>query len=231
MAEGTHKPINRIKIGDKVRTLDPATGKTVTETVTRTFLTNDINLTNLTVTTAGVTSTLRTTTHHRVYGRTRRAFLNVGDLTIGDQLATANGQTTTVAAVRSWAGLQWMYDLTVENTHTFFVGSSATDLLIHNCGITQTARRIQHILDRHVERGRLANPALKSIFANGENPADLVSAAESVARTAHTGCYFQRIVFADSLIGCEQGTGQGTFTYTVITNAADHLVTVFLRVP
>jgi hypothetical protein len=45
------------------------------------------------------------------------------------------------------------------------------------------------------------------------------------------GGNFQRVVEAGRIIGIDRATGQPTSIYTVITNAADDLITTFPGVP
>ena len=76
-----------------------------------------------------------------------------------------------------------------------------------------------------------AQTARASIFNAGENVRALVEAAERVAPTLQDGGNFQRIVDAGRVIGVDRATGQATSIYTVITNAAGQMVTVFPGVP
>ena len=141
LANGGQKPISQIKVGEKVRTVDPATGKTVDGTVVKTFLTDDTDLTDVTLDTRVGATVLHTTTHHQIYDRTLGEFVDAGTLRPGDQLTTADGSTVTVTAVRSWIGKEWMYDLTVNDTHTFFVGANGDPVLVHNVGCSNRGRR------------------------------------------------------------------------------------------
>jgi hypothetical protein len=42
-----------------------------------------------------------------------------------------------MAAVEVWTGLKWMQDLTVNDTHTYYVMAGNTPVLVHNCGKDQ----------------------------------------------------------------------------------------------
>ena len=67
----------------------------------------------------------------------------------------------------------------------------------------------------------------KSLFGAGENVSALTRAAESVTPVLQRGGNFERIVNAGRVIGVDRVTGQATSKYTVITNAAGELVTMF----
>lgn len=89
--------------------------------------------------------------------------------------------------------------------------------------ITQTA--LEHILSRHMAAG--ISIAGKSIFSAGEDITQLVKAAENVSATAQAGGNYERIVDAGRIIGTDRATGATTSVYTVITNAANELITAF----
>jgi len=93
--------------------------------------------------------------------------------------------------------------------------------------IRVTERGLAHVLARHVA-GRAAKFAGKSIFNGGE--AEVVSfirEAGSVARVAQPNGNFARVVDAGRIIGVDRVTGAPTSVYTVITDAAEGLVTAF----
>lgn len=65
LAGGGTKPINQVAVGDLVQATDPVTGQTRAEPVTRQFVTQDTELTDVTVrNAAGGTSVVHTTPHH-----------------------------------------------------------------------------------------------------------------------------------------------------------------------
>ena len=77
-----------------------------------------------------------------------------------------------------------------------------------------------------------AKTALKSLFNGGENVPALVRAAESVTPVAQkVGTNFERIVDAGRVIGVDRATRQATTIYTVITDAAENMVTMFPGLP
>jgi hypothetical protein len=138
MADGSATPISTVKIGDKVKAVDPATGKAVTGTVTATYVNNDTAFTDLTFTATvvgkPVKTTLHTTSHHRIWDQSTRSFSHAIDLPTGHQVRTTDGHTWTLTGHRSWTGHERMYDITVNDAHTFYVLAGNTPILVHNCG-------------------------------------------------------------------------------------------------
>lgn len=136
MADGTTRPIATIKPGDKVQTTDPVTGKVVIATVSKVYRNDDANLTDLAVRNAsGAVASLHTTQHHRFWDVTRNGWVDAADLLVGDQLRSDGGSVITVAAVQSWQGSRWMYDITVDGVHTFYVAAGHDVVLVHNCAL------------------------------------------------------------------------------------------------
>jgi hypothetical protein len=123
-------------VGDQVRTTDPNTGKTVIRTVTQLHLNHDTDLADVVVRGGdGKDATIHTTPHHRFWDDSRAGWVDAGALPAGDQLHTGDGAVMTVSAVRSWDGAQCVYDLTVDDVHTFYVGAGGGSVLVHNCGM------------------------------------------------------------------------------------------------
>jgi hypothetical protein len=127
MADGTSKPIGDVRVGDQVQTMDPATGQQVVGTVTATLPHTDDTVTL----TFSDNSVIESTDEHPWWVPSQRAFIRTDHLTIGDQLLAADGQTVTVTNIEAAADDQPVFDLTVNGTHTFYVGT--TPLLVHNC--------------------------------------------------------------------------------------------------
>ena len=52
-----------------------------------------------------------------------------------DHLTALEASTTTVTGTLAWTQNAWMYDLTINTTHTFYILASGgtTLLLVHNC--------------------------------------------------------------------------------------------------
>ena len=130
MADGSEKPIAEIKVGDKVRATDPATGETTSRTVERLIRTpDDKELVDLTLADGSV---IKTTFHHPFWDETADAWTDAADLTSGSVLVGASGGLIDVADVaRHFSAGTVMYDLTVEGVHTYYAGDAS--VLVHNC--------------------------------------------------------------------------------------------------
>jgi hypothetical protein len=55
----------------------------------------------------------------------------------------------------------------------------------------------------------------------------LIRSASMAQSVQQASGYFERIIDAGRTIGIDRATGQPTSTYTVITDAADNLITAF----
>ncbi|MEV7232199.1 polymorphic toxin-type HINT domain-containing protein, partial [Polymorphospora sp. NPDC051019] len=135
MADGTTKPIADVEVGDEVLATDPETGETSPRTVTVEHLNLDNELTDLTVADAtGETHLIETTPNHPFWSTTRQAWIGAGDLQPGETLHTLDGTTATITRADTYTDPTYMYDLTVDTTHTYYVMAGRTSVLVHNCG-------------------------------------------------------------------------------------------------
>ncbi|MFJ5123396.1 polymorphic toxin-type HINT domain-containing protein [Kitasatospora sp. NPDC088548] len=135
MGDGTAKPIQDIRQGDKVAAADPLTGESGPREVTNTIYTpDDRDFTELTVTALdGKTSTITSTDHHPFWTVNTGQWTDARDLAAGDTLRTDTGATAQIASVRHWTGLEPAHNLTVDDLHTYYVLADDTPLLTHNC--------------------------------------------------------------------------------------------------
>jgi hypothetical protein len=135
MADGSRKAIADVKVGDRVVATDPVTGESAVRTVTVLHRHTDTDLAEVTVIDAdGDVSVIHTTQHHPFWNLTDQAWEDAGQLDGGDRLRSNRGQVVTVVSVRSFTGSQWMYDLTVDDLHTYYVAAGDEPVLVHNCG-------------------------------------------------------------------------------------------------
>jgi hypothetical protein len=157
LADGTKRPIAELKAGDRVWSTDPETGRTSGQLVQAVLVDHDTDLLDLTITNpADVASVVHTTAKHPFYrtagaktsssevaelaattGTTTRSgatWVDAKDLRSGDRLATPfRDSVAHVAASTPVPGMADMWDLTVENTHTFYVATLTAAVLVHNC--------------------------------------------------------------------------------------------------
>jgi hypothetical protein len=134
MADGTTKTIDHIVPGDKVIATDPQTHTTEARVVTGLWVHGDA-LVDLEL--AGG-QRVTTTEDHPYWSTTRHEWQEAQQLRPGDRLLTPTG-----SAKRAVVGIDWAtshrgpaYNLTVADTHTYYVLAGDTPVLVHNCGTT-----------------------------------------------------------------------------------------------
>ena len=140
LADGTTKPIAEIQIGDKVLATDPETGVTRAEKVTALHTNTDTELVDLTVKTkSGGTAIVHTTAHHPFWSQERKEWVDAANLTVHEKLAAPIPLASPiVGAVHSFTGSRVMYNLTVDDLHTYYVLAGTTPVLVHNTGCWST---------------------------------------------------------------------------------------------
>ncbi|MFI0450827.1 polymorphic toxin-type HINT domain-containing protein [Actinomadura sp. 6N118] len=122
------KPIEKIKVGDRVWSRDTATGKLTLQRVVRLFQKKTDRLITLKV--AG--QHIKVTPDHRIWVN-GKGWTHARNLAVGDKLLQANGRTATIAAVGALQTNTTVYNFEVENTHNYYVTDAK--LLVHNdCG-------------------------------------------------------------------------------------------------
>ncbi|MFD9946270.1 RHS repeat-associated core domain-containing protein [Nonomuraea sp. NPDC059023] len=139
MADGTAKPIEQVKAGDKVLATDPKTGQTTPRAVTAPLSSQGAkNLVQIIVNTVdenGASSTAITTTeNHPFWIPTLREWVHAGDLQSGTWLRTSVGTYVQVQAIKKWTATQRVHNLTVAGVHTYYVLAGETPVLVHNAG-------------------------------------------------------------------------------------------------
>ncbi|MGW2354958.1 polymorphic toxin-type HINT domain-containing protein [Actinacidiphila glaucinigra] len=134
MDGGNVKPIGKIKLGDKVEAADQKNGKHVgARKVTATHVNHDNDLIDLEVrTTDGRKSVLHTTSKHPFWDDTQKTWVPAAELAPGHALNTDQNQHVFVASIRTVPGEADMYNLTVDNLHTYYVLAGETPVLVHN---------------------------------------------------------------------------------------------------
>ncbi|MFE9687203.1 polymorphic toxin-type HINT domain-containing protein [Streptomyces sp. NPDC006285] len=170
LADGSTKPIEDVKTGDKVTATDPKTGKTGTHEVVNTIVTeHDENFVKISVSQAGdhaPTGSLTATTTHPFWSPSERRWVDAGDLRTGMTLMTPSGQTAKVAWNQHFTQRQVTYDLTVSGVHTYYVLAGTASVLVHNCSGRVNSADWHHIFNRHGAGSRWPG---KSKFASNDN--------------------------------------------------------------
>jgi RHS repeat-associated protein len=136
MADGSFKPIGKLRLGDRVLATDPATGRSSAQKVTWLHRNHDRDLARVSIRMGARTQVLETTQHHPFWVVSQHRFVDAAALQAGDRVT--NGGV--VERVSSFAGLAWMYDVTVDTVHTYYVQAAGQPILVHNndpCTVTQ----------------------------------------------------------------------------------------------
>ncbi|MFJ4670190.1 polymorphic toxin-type HINT domain-containing protein [Kitasatospora purpeofusca] len=144
MADGTTLPIEDVKPGDAVTSTDPQTGETASKPVTAKIVTpDDAEFTELTVTDAGASTTITSTSHHPYWDETAQRWIPAAELQPGHHLTTPDHTPLTVLATRTYTTTpQRADDLTVDDLHTYYVLAGTTPVLVHNCPFSERASEI-----------------------------------------------------------------------------------------
>ena len=155
MADGTNRRIRDVQVGDLVKSRDPLTGKESAKTVTATIkrLAPAVVTVALVEAKTGQTETLTCTPEHPLYVQ-GQGWVEAGSLGIGTSIVSRAGPLLTVQSVTwqretaqasdpsSLANKPYtVYNLTVEDDHTYFVGSLGGGTWVHNAfGCTRIYR-------------------------------------------------------------------------------------------
>ena len=133
LADGSTKPISQIQQGDRVAGVDQTTGGNTAGTVSWGHEHADTALSDVTVRIAdGGESAIRTTPRPTPSGASIRTGGWTPTTCVPGTLRTEDGRTGVVIAVRSYTGLRQMYDLTVDEVHTYYVVAGTAAVLVHN---------------------------------------------------------------------------------------------------
>ncbi|MFI6033094.1 polymorphic toxin-type HINT domain-containing protein [Streptomyces sp. NPDC051315] len=143
MADGSTKPIEKVKVGDKVVATDPRTGKTSVQTATATIIgkgTKRLVKVTLSVHDGSAkptrNMTFTATAGHPFWVPSLKKWIDVGELKPGQWLQTSSGTWVQVGAVQAWTAKKaTVHNLTVTDVHTYYVLAGSTPVLAHNCGL------------------------------------------------------------------------------------------------
>jgi hypothetical protein len=120
-------PISELEVGDTVVAYDETTGETGEYEITDTISHEDPIIVHLTIN----GELIETTPEHPFY-TSEGEWINAGELEVGELIYSLDGEFGAVESVVFVADPQQMYNLTVDEAHTFFVGDG--EWLVHNCG-------------------------------------------------------------------------------------------------
>ncbi|WP_327129452.1 polymorphic toxin-type HINT domain-containing protein [Streptomyces sp. NBC_01727] len=173
------KPIGSVKPGDEVAAADPDTGKRKgSRTVTARLVHHDDDLVDVTIrNTDGHTSILHTTSRHPFWDDTLHTWIPAAKLKHGHALNTATDGHVAVVAVKDRPGSADMYNLTVNDLHTYYVLAGETPVLVHNSnceGPILTTPQSNQVLERlgyTATKDKSAGRGAAKIWKNKKAPA------------------------------------------------------------
>jgi hypothetical protein len=145
LADGTHKRIEDVQPGDRVVATDPTTGRTQARPVADVIVGHGqkqlVEIT-LTAPAAGggraawggrAAGKLTATEGHPFWAADLHRWVDAKDLRPGNLLRTSAGTYVQVGAVKRFAQVLTVYNLTVDGIHTYHVAAGTADVLVHNC--------------------------------------------------------------------------------------------------
>jgi hypothetical protein len=137
MADGSFKPIEAVRVGDRVLALDERTGLTGSFPVIGLLSTaGSKQLVRLT-TGAGV---ITVTANHPFKVAGQSGWTNASDLHLGDRLLSANSGVLSITRVERFSSAaRRVFNFTVGTAHTYYAGAGGA--LVHNQGSCRSAVR------------------------------------------------------------------------------------------
>jgi hypothetical protein len=151
MADGSTKPIEKVKTGDKVIATDPKTGRTSVQTATATIVGKGtkhlvkvtLSLHNESDRHGTKTTTVTATAGHPFWVPSLREWIDAGELKPGQWLQTSTGTWVQVSDVEAWTATKaTVHNLTVTDAHTYYVLAGSAPVLVHNCDLSARASEI-----------------------------------------------------------------------------------------
>ncbi|MGW5582283.1 polymorphic toxin-type HINT domain-containing protein, partial [Micromonospora chokoriensis] len=161
MADGSRKPIEMVNVNDVVLVTDPVSGVTAAKAVVATIIGQGVkNLVEVTIDADGeagdATASVVATDKHPFWVPDLAEWVNAADLQAGQWLRTSAGTYVQVAATRHWSEPAQVYNLTVDDVHTYYVLAGDTSLLVHNCTETYYRAMSESHYDELVSSGKVS---------------------------------------------------------------------------
>jgi hypothetical protein len=134
LTNGAVKPIEQVALGDVVTTTNPDTGNVERHKVVGTIVHSDEDArTQVTVDSDGASGSVVATSWHPVWVDEAGGFVAIGAVQVEEHLHSPNGPGPVVTAVRHFTQTAPVYDLTLDDVHTYYVAAGITPVLVHNC--------------------------------------------------------------------------------------------------
>ncbi|MEV1287366.1 polymorphic toxin-type HINT domain-containing protein [Micromonospora sp. NPDC049679] len=180
MADGSHKRIDQVKVGDKVLATDPTTGRTEERAVTALIVgSGSKNLVEITVDIDGkagdATGKVTATDGHPFWVANMDRWVEARELKAGYVFETSDHRPASVVAIRKWTERQRVHNLTVDRLHTYYVAADDTNLLVHNCEVLFGQARVgPNFSSAGAFNGRSVYDVADDLIAGTISPDDVV---------------------------------------------------------
>jgi RHS repeat-associated protein len=127
MADGSKKAIDQVRVGDLVMAGDPQKGTERSEPVQRVIVGRGLkHIVELHVD----GDVINATYNHPLWSVTNQKFRWARDLKVGEQMLLADGRAPPIESIYSYDETTTVYNLSIQDIHTFFVGTDS--VLVHN---------------------------------------------------------------------------------------------------
>jgi len=180
MADGTRRAIEHIVPGDEVESADPTTGEKAPKRVTAAIagsgkkLLIEVSVEHSDNVDARV-ETITATGGHPFWVENQRLWRDASSLKVGDYLLRPDGSRVKVVATAIREAYSNVYNLTVDDLHTYFVAPGASSVLVHNtnpvggsCPVADAAREAADVATNLPNRIRPA--VVEGIQLPGQEP-------------------------------------------------------------
>ncbi|MGW4422784.1 RHS repeat-associated core domain-containing protein [Streptosporangium sp. NPDC004631] len=137
IADGTHKPIEDVKVGDQVIAADPESGQVTAEPVTHLIVgEGEKHLVRVIISSldgpAGKVGDVVATDGHPFWVVNLHRWVTASELLPGMVLRTGAGTYVQITALQKWTAHQRVHNLTVDGSHTYHVVAGDQAVLVHN---------------------------------------------------------------------------------------------------
>jgi RHS repeat-associated protein len=139
LADGSVREIDKLKLGDRVVALDPATGEKSAQPIVKTIIGSGskdlVDITAVATDRAGAKHPVKVTATagHPFYLPALDRWIDADRLTAGDKLAALAGTgEAVVTGARHYDAKARVFNLTVQRAHTYYVMAGTVPVLVHN---------------------------------------------------------------------------------------------------
>ncbi|MFI5493269.1 polymorphic toxin-type HINT domain-containing protein [Actinoplanes sp. NPDC051859] len=156
---GRSKKIENLRVGDKVLAKDPVFGQSGARAVTATITSfGKKDIVDLKVNGKGGNATISATDSHPFWVPARKSWVPAKDLAAGTKLVDDKGAAVRIVGKSERTKITRVYNLSVDDFHTYYVLAKRTPVLVHNCGELDADEGVAipgkadpaHTKDRHI---------------------------------------------------------------------------------